>query len=242
VAEAAVKESTIRLELTPKERLRLLQIRWDGNRCEIGWRWSWLQLQLKALDDQISEHDVLLEQVRAQKVPFEHEPRSVGAGAAMDGGAHPDGIGGGDPGCSRARPLRPQQKRRRLIKASPMRPKTTTPLNRTATQLAYSDRNAIRLRAAILDRKFHLFLSLLSDAPPAVLGKVRVQTSLSLSFPCRPRGCTLRCARPPVVVPADVCQVCRRAWLGARAVALSRSQRATTDRFERNGQRATGNN
>ena len=267
------------------KKLRRLQARWDGDRSEIGWRWSWLQLRLDVLQEQIEKHDDLLGTVRERNTPFEFEgdPQSAAVQAALareadggmeivaaaeasalaavqetadsgggggggegeaaaGGGSGQDGDGGGgggeadappdvqmtaegagaaaaepkgkgpastggsaattagasaaptpgaappavipvvteDAGCARARGLHSMRKRRRLIKTSTMRPKTQAPLNKSATPLGHSDRNAIRARAALLDRNFHLVLSLLTDAPPAVLGKARRQRRLQL--------------------------------------------------------------
>eukprot|EP00729_Bicosta_minor_P005652 gene5652-12033_t len=264
---------------TATKKLRRLQARWDGDRSEIGWRWSWLQLRLDVLQEQIEEHDALLEQVKGRNTPFEFEgdpqsasvraalaaqaeggievaaaaelaaaavgagevgggggeatdasppdvamaavkteeegagegpaPSAAAAGAAAGAGA--EAMGGGaaaataagaggvskkpaaaaaaaaippvileDAGCARARGLTSARKRRRLIKTSTMRPKAQAPLNKSATPLGHSDRNAIRARAALLDRNFHLVLSLLTDAPSAVLGKARAHRRLQL--------------------------------------------------------------
>jgi hypothetical protein len=218
--------------------LHRLQARWDGDRSVIGWRWSWLQLRLEALEEQIEEHDTLLAQIRARNTPFlfEGDPvtesarvaASEAAVAAATGAVAPVGGNAGaasksgpameedtpkvatpmavdaappsptaaaapthtpddiavtvaDAGCARARGLDDSsRKRRKLITASTLRPKTQAPLNKSATPLGHSDRNAIRARAALLDRKFHLVLSLLTDAPSAVLGKARAHRRMQL--------------------------------------------------------------
>jgi hypothetical protein len=36
----------------------------------IGWRWSWLQLRLEALEEQIEEHDRMLAQIKVHPLVF----------------------------------------------------------------------------------------------------------------------------------------------------------------------------
>lgn len=134
----------------PEVKLHQVQVEWDANRAEIGWRWNWLQLRLATLDAQIEEHNSLVAQSRAKRSAWHFEEGE----------------------CARSRGLAPGQKRRRLISRHNVLP-NQDPVKVYNPSMQHSNRNAIRTRSAMLDRSFHLVLSLLTDAPAFVLDKAR---------------------------------------------------------------------
>ena len=137
-------------------RLKRVQVRWDSHRAEVGWRWNWLQLRIERLDEQIEEYSMLLDRARERNPPVQFDQDVE------------------DAGCSRTRAYTGGQKRRRLMYGhSSSQPTFPTGPTNFITPLPKWDGNVIRARAALLDRNFHLVLSLLTDAPPYVLNRVR---------------------------------------------------------------------
>eukprot|EP00039_Didymoeca_costata_P018717 m.334666 g.334666 ORF g.334666 m.334666 type:complete len:534 (-) comp17408_c0_seq1:86-1687(-) len=133
-------------------KLHRTQVDWDSNRAEIGWRWNWLQLRLNALDSQIEEHTNTFTNSKNKRNAWQYENE--------------------DSGCARSRGLVPAQKRRKLVVGHAIIP-SQAPAKGFTPPLAHSDRNAIRTRSAMLDRNYHLVLSLLTDAPSFVLSRAK---------------------------------------------------------------------
>ena len=208
-----------------RRKRRKIQQKWDGERAEIGWRWAWLNLKLKALNEQLDGHEDLQRKIREGKQPVDFgvipaatslfqvgdkvtlnetgeqcqvtaiDPALPGdydtflsirfpsgdvreqrgsdirvhgtpAPAAEDAAA--------DPGCARARPMKSGFGKRKLIRGHVNAPTVShNAFRAVSAPLVHSDRNAIRARSALLDRSFHLVLSLPSDAPESVLSRAR---------------------------------------------------------------------
>lgn len=212
-----------------RRKRRKIQQRWDGERAEIGWRWAWLNLKLKALNEQLDGHEELQGKIREGKQPVdfgvipaatslfqvgdkvtlnetgEHcqvtaidpalpgdydtflsirfpsgdvreqrgsDIRVHGTPAPLAGDAAASAAA--DPGCARARPMKSGFAKRKLIRGHVNAPTVShNAFRAVSAPLVHSDRNAIRARSALLDRSFHLVLSLPSDAPESVLSRAR---------------------------------------------------------------------
>eukprot|EP00035_Acanthoeca_spectabilis_P022571 m.444506 g.444506 ORF g.444506 m.444506 type:complete len:796 (+) comp19108_c0_seq1:246-2633(+) len=145
-----------------RKKRRRVQSVWDRDRAEVGWRWNWLDLRLRVIKQGIQEYEKL-----EAKLAKEKQPLPVVADTSEgEGEASPE------PSCARARPLAPTFARRRLVQDRVNVPPSSQ-IRPVSAPLVHSDRNAIRARSALLDRGFHVVLSLPSDAPHSVIQKAR---------------------------------------------------------------------
>jgi hypothetical protein len=149
-----------------RKKRRRVQSVWDRDRAEVGWRWNWLNLRLRVIKQGIDEYKDLETQLAANKLPVElstiDEVGTEGTAAASIAGAS----------CARSRPLAASFRHRRLVQDRVNVPPSSQ-IRPVSAPLVHSDRNAIRARSALLDRGFHVVLSLPSDAPHSVIQKAR---------------------------------------------------------------------
>lgn len=167
-----------------RKKRRRVQAMWDADRSEVGWRWNWLDMRLRVIKDGIEEYKALEKQIAAEKVPVEHATASGGgerapeistvsnddtASAAVDVAGTVDNSA---ETCARTRPLSSNFQKRHLVKDNVTVPVSSS-IRPVSAPLVPSDRNAIRARSALLDRSFHVVLSLPFDAPHSVIGRAR---------------------------------------------------------------------
>lgn len=188
---------TARTSESERKRRRKVQSMWDSDRAEIGWRWNWLDLRLNGIRDQICEYTALYDKLRQSKKCVElEEPGSDVDMKDVDGDAARSVDGEGEvieaptdlltvgdavscESAARTRPIALNFERRQIIDDRinvPTRPHN--PVRAVSAPLVHSDRNAIRARSALLDRGFHLVLSLPSDAPESVLSRARAHRKI----------------------------------------------------------------
>eukprot|EP00040_Diaphanoeca_grandis_P027116 m.153630 g.153630 ORF g.153630 m.153630 type:complete len:609 (-) comp30841_c4_seq5:162-1988(-) len=73
LASTSVSSASSPLSATRKVKRRKVQHKWDSERAEVGWRWSWLDLKLHSLNQRLEAHDTLYHKVRTAKQPIEFE-------------------------------------------------------------------------------------------------------------------------------------------------------------------------
>lgn len=215
-----------------RRKRKRVQMRWDSDRAEVGWRWTWLQLRMQLVDRELALYDKCDAELERQKesmgpsfegqppgppvigpgpvIPTSHAAGAAAAAAAAIAAAEAAAEADGDTGCARARALIRPFKHRKLLKGHSKTPRLAQASFRgISSPLSHSDPNAIRARSALLDRGFHLVLSLPSEAPAVVLGRARAHrrqilaqrgggaamTSMSMNAPKRSHRAVA--VRPP---------------------------------------------